>query len=99
MCHDMQSFGNMLNNPLGQHVKMQGNFVCAERLVPMPIPIDRDAGSNFPAVTIVTGGTKGLGIEYIKEVVSMKSSEDIVPLAYYQSFGQRKHNCDMFCCG
>ena len=86
----------MLNNPLGHHVRMQGDFVCAERLVPMPIPIYRNAGSEFPAVTIVTGGTKGLGMEYIKEVVSVKSSKDTVYLAYYQSYRHMQHKCDMY---
>ncbi len=64
-CHDMQTFWEELNDSLGQHVRMQGAIIfCAERLVPMPKPIDRDAGSEFPAVTVVTEGTKGLGMVY-----------------------------------
>ena len=70
----MQSFLTVLNTSLGQHVRMQGDLVCAERLVPMPVPVDRDAGYEVSAVTIVTGGTKGLGMEYIKEVMSVQSS-------------------------
>ena len=66
----MQSFWNELNDFLGQHVRMQGAIIfCAERLVPMPEPIDRDAGSEFPAVTVVTGGTKGLGMVHQSERV------------------------------
>ena len=34
----------------------------------MPMPMDRDIASMFTSTTIVTGGTQGLGLEYIKEV-------------------------------
>ena len=64
----MQTLQNVIESPSAYHVGIHGNLIYAERLVPMPTPAARDMPSAFPTTTVVIGGTKGLGLEYIKEV-------------------------------
>ena len=64
----MQTLQNVLESPSMYHVSIQGKNIYAERLVPMPTPVARHITSTFPTTSVVTGGTKGLGLEYVQQV-------------------------------
>lgn len=47
--------------------------VYVERLVKAPDPAQRPLEPNHGKTIVVTGGTKGLGLEYTKQVLALKS--------------------------
>ena len=73
----MQMLEDILADPLAYHIDIQGKLVYTECLNPMPMLVARNMTSMLPSTTIVTGGTKGLGLEYIKEV---SQAEPLTPL-------------------
>ena len=50
------------------NVALQGGRVYAERLIPAPVACERRIRHARPHTVIVTGASKGLGRQYVKQV-------------------------------
>ena len=60
-----------MDEPYGYHFGLQGQLLCVERLITRPRPCLRFLPVQFIHMSqtiVVTGGTKGLGLEYLREV-------------------------------
>ena len=59
----------ILESRVQYNVALQGGRVYAERLIPAPVASVRPVGHARPHTMIVTGASKGLGRQYVKQVL------------------------------
>lgn len=60
-----------MDEPHGYHFGLQGQLLCVHRLITRPRPCLRFLPVHFIHMSqtiVVTGGTKGIGLEYLREV-------------------------------
>ena len=66
----MQALCKAMQESSQYHIAIQGHYMSSEHLVAIPNIVPRGRSIRTPLVEtmIITGGTKGLGLEYAKRV-------------------------------